>query len=80
VDRSTNRRRVWLGNLVTGLVRPRCAGCGAVGCVTWGHQYQPLVCQAKGRPSTGGRPELHAMDVNSRRFHVGLFRGWHRVQ
>ena len=43
----------WLG---------RCADCGAVGCVTWGHQYQPLVCQAESRPASTGRPELRAIE------------------
>lgn len=78
-----NRRRFWLGELVSGLARPRCAGCGAVGCVTWGHQYQPLVCRAENRAAITGRPELRAIDVNSRGVHVGrraaLFRRWYRV-
>ena len=82
MDRPTNRRRFRLGELVGGLARPRCAGCGAVGCVTWGHQYQPLVCQVESRSAITGRPELRAIDVNSRGVHVGrrvLFRRWHRV-
>jgi hypothetical protein len=74
--RTTNRRRIWLGELVEGLVRQRCATCGAGGCVTWGHQYQPLVCQVEAPPTTG-RPELRAIDQNSR---SALFRGWYRVK